>query len=857
MIHNLRHGEQSPALLRNDEFRTARLFFLFLAGLLCLDLMPGPYAMHYLFDVVQTAGAQGIYTGKKLLEQGPFGWDPSRWAGVPAGIAFSNPFSFQAVLLALMPMWAYFTLLKFVMLAMNGYGLYRLLREYANAPSSAALMLVLPSLLQLSVGQALVVEVYAFPLLFMWTRDLALGSGSRLSRVAKCLAAVLLFSMTCAAFAIPYYMPLAVMLALLAPEHWDKKRQLAVTVLLWGGCLLVSAPQIWGLLDFLPVINRVEVPHAFDLKQACVSMALSFLGPFFSCYCLPILYCLHDAWRDRRFRLLLAALLAYCLIVAFLSSPFYEHFFAGTFFHKAHLYRLGMIAPYCMLPVSAYALSKLKRLPRYSLLFLAVGLALGLRGGSEEVAIVFTAMLILSYLCIPLFITRQLRPSPRLLLTLLGLFFIFVLNVRLAELTSADTHDLYAKGYGNHPSLSDLYAQTRTRPAFRVASIDLDPSIPKSYGFEVLDGKYELAHMSFNDYMREIALPQFKTRQQAEAHFANQMLLFVTPPQKPKEFPSHDFNRGVPRKAADFSVGLLLAANVQYLFSSKPVAGMEDFASLETVDMGVGIPLAQGTALDKVYRQPIYTYKVNNPLGRAYFAQHIALLDKPEDVLPAMAQAPLADLRGTVYLARTDAGENRLPETPQQQDRSGAESAVTLTQYGPDDMALSLEARAPGVLVIANNHDKGWSATVNGQAAPLLRVNHTFQGLAIHEPGTYAVTLAYRAPITRALYFGALLGILLILSASLLPKAQEKVELCPQTHTGLELPRISRWKVAALLGGGTALWAAGFIKFVWLRHPPDGRPFWYILIFVPLTGVSICALLSWCYYRLRKQSRRS
>jgi len=856
MTHTTRHGEQRQALLRNEEFKTARLFFFSFAGLLCLDLLPGPYAMHYLFDVVQTAGAQCAYTGREFLKHGVFGWDPSRWCGLPAGIAFSNPFGFQAVLLALMPMWAFYTLQKLVLLFMAGYGLYRLFREYANAPSSAALILVLPNLVLYSVGQTVNVEHYAFPLIFMWTKDLALGQGLLWGRLAKALAIALLLTMTCVAFTIPYFIPLAIMLAILAPEHWNKKRQIAVTAVVWSGCLLLGAPRIWELLDFLPVVNRVEVAHSFDLKSASIALALDFAGGFFTIYSLPILYCINDAWRDKRFRLLLGVAVAYSFVVAFLGSPFYEYVFAGTFFHKAHLYRAGIILPFCLLIVSAYALSKARRMPRYTVVFLLIALAMRAMGGSEEVSIIVVAALTISYLCIPLFVTRQWRPSPGLVLTLLGLFLLFVLNVRLVEQTSTDTHDLYAKGYENHPSLAKLYAETRAQPSFRVASIDLDPSIPKSYGFEVIDGKYELARLTFNDYMRELALPQFKTRQQAEAHFANQMLLFVTPPLKAKEFPSHDFNHGVERKLTDFSAGLLLAANVQYLFSSKPIVGIEDFATLESLDNGTGIPLAQGTALDRAYRLPIYTYKVIQPLGRAYFAERAVVLDTPGEVLPTMAAAPLDTLRRTAYLARGDAGLDRLPPELLLPKQPAAASPVEVTRYGTDALALSLEAGAPGILVIANNLDKGWSAMVNGQSRPLVRVNHTFQGLVIDRPGTYAVELSYSAPVTRALYWGALLGFLLVLSASLFPRTGENIVLCPQTHTGLALPKIDTWKVSALLAGVTALWLAGFVKFVWLRRPPDGRPFWYIAIFEPLTALAVCGLLFWCYKRLRKDNRR-
>ena len=49
--------------------------------------------------------------------------------------------------------------------------------------------------------------------------------------------------------------------------------------------------------------------------------------------------------------------------------------------------------------------------------------------------------------------------------------------------------------------------------------------------------------------------------------------------------------------------------------------------------------------------------------------------------------------------------------------------------YAPDEVVVRATAGRPMLLVLADNHAPGWSATVDGRAAPLLRANHTLRGV--------------------------------------------------------------------------------------------------------------------------------
>jgi hypothetical protein len=75
---------------------------------------------------------------------------------------------------------------------------------------------------------------------------------------------------------------------------------------------------------------------------------------------------------------------------------------------------------------------------------------------------------------------------------------------------------------------------------------------------------------------------------------------------------------------------------------------------------------------------------------------------------------------------------------------------------------LEVRAEGPGLLVLQANHDRGWTARVDGAPRPVLRVNEVQMGIAIDE-GPHRVALRYEAPGLRA---GALLALLAALGVA-------------------------------------------------------------------------------------------
>jgi hypothetical protein len=77
-----------------------------------------------------------------------------------------------------------------------------------------------------------------------------------------------------------------------------------------------------------------------------------------------------------------------------------------------------------------------------------------------------------------------------------------------------------------------------------------------------------------------------------------------------------------------------------------------------------------------------------------------------------------------------------------------------------------VRAEGPGLLVVAESWDHGWTAGLDGRPAPVLRVNHAQMAVTLG-PGLHRAVLRYRAPGFRAgLVLAAAGGALLLLGVA-------------------------------------------------------------------------------------------
>jgi hypothetical protein len=103
---------------------------------------------------------------------------------------------------------------------------------------------------------------------------------------------------------------------------------------------------------------------------------------------------------------------------------------------------------------------------------------------------------------------------------------------------------------------------------------------------------------------------------------------------------------------------------------------------------------------------------------------------------------------------------------------SGGTGSLRVVRYAPDSVELEVTASGPAWLGTSEVYERGWRATVNGEAAPVLRAFHAL--LAVPLPaGKSRVSLGYHTPgLSGGLLVGA--GGLLAVMGALLLDARER-----------------------------------------------------------------------------------
>jgi hypothetical protein len=132
-----------------------------------------------------------------------------------------------------------------------------------------------------------------------------------------------------------------------------------------------------------------------------------------------------------------------------------------------------------------------------------------------------------------------------------------------------------------------------------------------------------------------------------------------------------------------------------------------------------------------------------------------------ERVTPPEARRRLA---GTVAFDPTAAAlvETRCPACARARTPGPAGSVSTI-RWGTNTVDVHATVDRPGVLVVSQAWFPGWTATVDGRAAPVVRVDGLVQGVPVG-PGRHRVELSYRAPglavgaAASAATLGGLLG---------------------------------------------------------------------------------------------------
>jgi hypothetical protein len=132
----------------------------------------------------------------------------------------------------------------------------------------------------------------------------------------------------------------------------------------------------------------------------------------------------------------------------------------------------------------------------------------------------------------------------------------------------------------------------------------------------------------------------------------------------------------------------------------------------------------------------------------------LPVLLEGDEILPRMLRGDF-DPRTTVLLERTAATGG---------PTNAARIAITSQRIAREQIEVTLNADAPGYIVIAQTHHHVWRARVDGSDAPVLKANHAFQAVPV-PAGQHTLSLACADGYLRAggaVTVAALLACLLV-----------------------------------------------------------------------------------------------
>ena len=150
-------------------------------------------------------------------------------------------------------------------------------------------------------------------------------------------------------------------------------------------------------------------------------------------------------------------------------------------------------------------------------------------------------------------------------------------------------------------------------------------------------------------------------------------------------------------------------------------------------------------------------YRVTDSLPRVFLAAHAEVV--PDSIVLSRLYEPSLVAGESVWLA-PDADARALLAPP------GRAGTCRMDAFSNLRLEAHCAAGQPALAVFDEQYDRGWSATVDGRPAPVLRANLNMRAIAV-EPGSHSIVLEYSPPGLRAGVVATLVSALALLALAL------------------------------------------------------------------------------------------
>jgi hypothetical protein len=156
-------------------------------------------------------------------------------------------------------------------------------------------------------------------------------------------------------------------------------------------------------------------------------------------------------------------------------------------------------------------------------------------------------------------------------------------------------------------------------------------------------------------------------------------------------------------------------------------------------------------------------YRVVDSLPRVFLAAHAEVL--PDEIALSRLYEPAVVAGESVWLApNANARELLAP--------LGRAGNCRLDSFGNLRLEAHCAGGQPGLAVFNEQYDQGWSATVDGQPAVVLRANLNMRALRL-TPGAHHIVMQYHPPGLRASAVLTALSVLALLGLAFLPQRRQ------------------------------------------------------------------------------------
>ena len=375
-----------------------------------------------------------------------------------------------------------------------------------------------------------------------------------------------------------------------------------------------------------------------------------------------------------------------------------------------------------------------------------------------------------------------------------------------------EAHRRYGTNYAamlNQPELRALAAQVQREPLSRVVTFaeaneqfaGQHAGFALAHGLESADGYLTLYSRRYHTFWRWVVRPATELQPALGEYFDEWgHRVYVFNPFAPIPNP-------VPAAHA-VNLDLLSLANVRYIVTAVALADRR----LVPWSGNRGTPTHEVQWLEApsgARAKRLFVYENTTWLPRFFVAPAHLTFGSTNDLLGAMERATAADLRQTAFIEGSDlpAGVVLPPAS------SEPAGEVRVRGYTADRIDLDVEGAPRGILVVANAYQRFWRASVDGQAAPVLPVDLTFQGVPL-PAGAKRVVLTYEPPYAIPLWRWLLM---LGLAAS----GGAALEILWRRRRSQAGRAEARWRWRSVVPVALLVVVAGSVAVLLLRRAPD------------------------------------